>query len=641
MSPEVLISAAVLAAALLPLLLAAYRTRARPLLAAALLIALVAPVAFVWQVRSVRPALFATGTPPVTDRPIQVEMDGYVSSRTCAACHPHHYATWHASYHRTMTQVATPDTVVADFDDVVLERGGRTYRLTRDEKQLWVEIDDPDGEGRVSRRLVMSTGSHHFQAFWMPTGDSRRMEIFPFCYRIDLRRWVSIEGTFLAPPMERSFPPGTSWNLICNRCHATRGRPGIDESGRMDTTVAEFGIACEACHGPAEEHVRVNRDPLRRYRLHFSGEPDPTIVHPLRLPPDRASQVCGQCHGASDFIRASDAREWYRTGSRYRPGDDLLSLKKMLVSDPTRFWSDGMIRVGGREYNSLLETPCYKHGDPAKGIMTCFSCHTMHKPPDDPRPIEEWANDQLTLGMDGNEACLKCHTGFRSRIEEHTHHARGSTGSRCMNCHMPYTAYGLLKATRSHQINNPTVQASLLTGRPNACNQCHLDKTLAWTAESLNRWYGTPVPEMGEDERTVAASVLWLLKGDAGQRALAAWTMGWKPAQEASGKHWQGWFLSQLLEDPYGAVRAVAHRSLRSLPGLGDFEYDYVGPPSEWRAARSRARSLWTRTVRDAGKTQRLEDLLDMPEPLSEQQRLLLFHRLLKERDDRPVFLEE
>jgi hypothetical protein len=49
----------------------------------------------------------------VANRPIQVADDGYTSSETCRACHPDQYNTWYASYHRTMTQVATPDTARA------------------------------------------------------------------------------------------------------------------------------------------------------------------------------------------------------------------------------------------------------------------------------------------------------------------------------------------------------------------------------------------------------------------------------------------------------------------------------------------------------------------------------------------------
>src|SRR5471032_1915100 len=54
----------------------------------------------------------------ITDRPVQVAEDGYATSESCRPCHPSQYDSWRESYHRTMTQVATPDAVVADFDGV-------------------------------------------------------------------------------------------------------------------------------------------------------------------------------------------------------------------------------------------------------------------------------------------------------------------------------------------------------------------------------------------------------------------------------------------------------------------------------------------------------------------------------------------
>src|SRR5207247_184117 len=112
----------------------------------------------------------------VTDRPIQVQADGYGSSQTCRACHPSQYASWHASYHRTMTQLATPDTVVAPFDAVrVDDVPGRAMLLTRRGRHLSAEFDDPDWGGRgdapprIVRDVVMTTGSHHQQIYWYAT----------------------------------------------------------------------------------------------------------------------------------------------------------------------------------------------------------------------------------------------------------------------------------------------------------------------------------------------------------------------------------------------------------------------------------------------------------------------------------------
>src|SRR5688572_19889125 len=53
--------------------------------------------------------------------PEQTMGEGFTTSGTCQSCHPAQYDAWHRSYHRTMTQAATPSTVLGTFDDVVLE----------------------------------------------------------------------------------------------------------------------------------------------------------------------------------------------------------------------------------------------------------------------------------------------------------------------------------------------------------------------------------------------------------------------------------------------------------------------------------------------------------------------------------------
>ena len=116
------------------------------------------------------------------------------------------------------------------------------------------------------------------------------------------------------------------------------------------------------------------------------------------------------------------------------------------------FWADGMIRVSGREFNGLSDSACYQRGE-----LSCLSCHSLHKTDDDPRPLVEWADDQLGVGMNGNDACLQCHESNRYD-SKHTHHQPHSSGSRCYNCHMPHTTYGLLKAIRSHQISSPEIR---------------------------------------------------------------------------------------------------------------------------------------------------------------------------------------
>ena len=162
-----------------------------------------------------------------------------------------------------------------------------------------------------------------------------------------------------------------------------------------------------------------------------------------------------------------------------------------------------------------------------------------------------------------------------------------------MNCHMPHTTYGLFSAIRSHRIDNPSVQVSVESGRPNACNLCHLDRTLEWSSRYLNEWYGQPLVELDQDERSIAASILWMLKGDAAQRTILAWHLGWEAAREASGGAWMAPYLAHLLTDPYSATRQVAYRALIGLPGFQAFDYDYLAPRSELTRKATEATERW------------------------------------------------
>ena len=591
----------------------------------------------------------------VANRPIEVREKGYVSSKTCGSCHPHEHATWHSSYHRTMTQVATPEAVIGDFDGKLRSCRGKDYRLGRDGDDFWVEITEP-GKEPEKKDIVMTTGSHHMQAYWFASGDRRKVGLVPLVYlnlENEKKRLVAEYATFLHDPQALPhYRAEGKWNKFCRQCHATGVQPRLDN---MDTRVAELGIACESCHGPGEEHVRVNRNPFLRYKKHLDADGrDTTIVNPGRLPPKEASQVCGQCHSIWFHTREEGEKE-RETGFTYRPGQDLAATRKIISSDDMdtreekasilkagknfiddRYWSDGMIRIAGREYSGLVDSPCYKHDDPEK-TMTCMSCHTMHKREGSAEAINEWRDDQLGEGMRSNRACLQCHEEIGEKLAEHTHHLAESSGSLCYNCHMPHTTYGLLKGIRSHTIAVPSVQESIQTGRPNACNACHLDRTLQWSAEHLQDWYGIKAPDLKPEEKSIAASILWILRGDAGQRALMAWAMGWKPAQEISRTDWMAPFLAPLMQqDPYPAIRYIAQHSLRTIPNFRGIEYDYMAHPTQRLAILGEIHDRWKRgKIQPASRKSAL--LIDASGNLAQN----VWQALLQARNNRRVNLEE
>ena len=553
--------------------------------------------------------------------PRQGRPEEFAGSENCRSCHPSQYASWHRSYHRTMTQSARPETVRGNFDKVSLELRGEKYNLEKRSDEFWVEMVDPDwsflraiedynfkagkaprpprpepNPPRVSKRVSMITGSHHMQAYWIPGKYGNQQFNFPFTFLFEEQRWVPRDDVFLRDPQaDRSFQ---TWNQNCLICHTTAPQAKQDPATYVfETRVAEFGISCEACHGPGLEHIRQNSDPLRRYALHQQGKGDSTIVNPSRLTSQKSAEVCSQCHA----VRYNVRKDWHETGPRYRPGKDgvleedspLIRPEEntrrrgdMLVTTNSHsilrgsFWADGMVRVSGREYNGLAYSPCFQ-----RGKISCLSCHSMHHNID--------VDDQLARDMDGNQACTQCHQQYKTKLTAHTRHSASSSGSQCYNCHMPHTTYGLLKGIRSHQITSPNVKTSLDTGRPNACNLCHLDKSLEWTAGHLEAWFNKPKPAMAEDQKNISAAAMWALQGDAGQRAIIAWHLGWAPAKAASGSGWIAPYLAQLLEDPYSAVRYLAQRSLKGLRGFEQFRYDYIGPPETRAQAHRAALELW------------------------------------------------
>ena len=523
---------------------------------------------------------------------------GYSGAAACRECHESEHKSWHRSFHRTMTQTPDGDRIHADFNNVTLRLGDEQFQLSMEGTNRWVTITDlapevapgqPKPEPfKIQPSLV--TGSHHMQVFWLPGGTDGDAHVgFPFTWLNEERRWVQRHDTFIRDP--NAQPPVEVWNGTCVRCHTTGAQPGWDPSEKIfHTRTADLGISCEACHGPGERHIGHWRAEKSAGRNKLAdGARDETIVHPEHLPPQRASQICGSCHSMKWFDKSEN---WSVTGFRYRPGDDLDSttpvmrptqldrqpwLKEAAAKHPALldefFWKDGMVRVSGREFNGLIESPCYQHGA-AKTTMSCLSCHSLHKSEPD---------DQLARGMDGNQACLQCHEKMRSDVPAHTRHGAGSGGSLCYNCHMPHTTYGVLKAIRSHQVSSPTIASELATGRPNACNLCHLDKPLSWTADKLTAWFKQPSPVLNSEQKDVAAGIRWTLQGDAGVRALIAWHYGWDSAKQASGMSWMSPFLGQLLNDDYAAVRLIAGRSLKRLPGFESFAYDPV-PGSKARS---------------------------------------------------------
>ncbi len=496
----------------------------------------------------------------------------HATSRECQRCHPSEYASWRRTFHRTMTQEASDVSVLADFDGARHVYGGVEVRAERGPAGSFeLTFHGPDGtlaEATVARTV----GSRRVQQYLAREGDV--LFRLPVAWDVAEGRWFHMNAAFLTPD-----PPGldgvvtladynrhvTRWNDNCVFCHNVGANPGWTPAReRYATEVAELGIACEACHGPADEHARRNANPLRRYALHLSDAPDPTVVNPARLSPTASAAVCGRCHGQR--ITANVER-FLRDGDPFVPGDDLADYSRPLARDTplrgddsafaARFWPDGTARLTAYEYQGLLASPC-------EGL-TCTDCHGMHE--GDPR-------GQLRPEREGDGACLGCHAD-----DDHDRHA----ATRCVDCHMPRVVYGVVAVHRSHRIAIPDPWRE---DRPDACSLCHADRPLGWVQAGYAGIFGGPV---ARSSAPGARAAIDALAGDPVERAVALAALGRTEGLLPGARSTRlGILFDTMREDPYPALRTLAHRSARALAGAPLAGFDATAPAAARRAAVAR-----------------------------------------------------
>lgn len=521
--------------------------------------------------------------------PPAVEVD-YVGSAACEGCHADRHASWARTFHRTMTQDATAQTVTGRFDGALLDAFGGAVRPGSDGTRWWFDYADPQtGQALGQVEVKRLVGSHRYQQYLTKAPDSETYYRLHYLWHIADQRWVHMNAAFLGSDAQDFDAQVTVWNGNCVNCHNTGAQPRLSNMAdlkrraaagervdikremRFDTKVAELGISCETCHGPGAEHSARMHETGTRWWTRLAGFTDLSIVEPSRLDAARNNAICGACHAGRTPKDASDIEAIYDRGIRFRPGDLLEDHLKPLardtpspsVHDPgmfaQRFWTDGTPRLTAYEYQGTRDSPCSQ-----SGRYTCVRCHTMHS-----------GNPASMLPDDGrgNDSCLSCHRPLRGQESAHSGHASGSPGNNCQSCHMPRAVYGVMEIHRTHHIAVPDPVADHATGKPNACLNCHQEQNLAWAlAASQKLWperafttrVDTPAAEQPPPE--FADGLSGLLAGDPVRQAIAAYELG--QIDQASGPAallprlpW----LIEALEDDRPAVRRFSQRSLLAV----------------------------------------------------------------------------
>jgi len=410
-------------------------------------------------------------------------------------------------------------TVLGDFSGVKLRSHGVTSRFFRKDGHFMVHTDGPDGKLR-DYPIRYAFGWYPLQQYLIPFPGGRQQALG---LAWDSRpreeggqRWYDLYPDEARDPSDLLHWTGReqTWNYQCAECHSTHLRKGYDPVGdSYHTTWSEINVACEACHGPASAHLEWARSKGRvangddGLTVHLSrGDSatwqwDAVAGKPARSKPRRDHSeinTCARCH-------ARRGQFWPDSHA----GEALDQTHRLALLDPPLYYPDGQIHGEVYVYGSFLQSAMYRAG------VSCSDCHDPHT---------------TRLRAAGNPLCTRCHAAQRYAGSQHHHHTKGSRGSTCIGCHMPERTYMGVDRRADHSLRIPRPDLSLRLGTPNACGQCHADRSNQWAAKTVEQWFPHSIhrgPHFGEalyaadTGRADAAMRLRRLAGDSQQPGIA------------------------------------------------------------------------------------------------------------------------
>ena len=534
--------------------------------------------------------------------------ENYLDSQKCLTCHPGHYGSWARTFHSRMTQEASAKSVLGDFEhDNTYEFLGIRARMEKRSGQYLMSLAFPDGHQQTFN-IERTVGSRRIQQY-ITCQNGQRTRL-PLAYDLVNHRWMSLNGSFFNPDSQNYFQHQSTWDGNCVFCHNVKAQPNMSPQTRQySTDVAELGIACGACHAQGAKHAEAAGSPWTRTLWRSGIARDTQIVQPAHLTSERSMMVCGHCHGQRVPEPIDRIQQIMTHGDPFNAGDDLSQYFRPVTRETkvgdysfaNRFWKNGSPRLTAYEYQGILRSQCYQKGKTGARI-NCLTCHSMHE--GDPK-------GQITPENRTNQPCLSCHEEFSTAdaLAKHTRHRADGIGSQCYNCHMPRVVYGIMSFHPSHDITVPDPSLTIKADVPNACNLCHLDKSVNWTIRESKRlwpnWFeGTT---LSSDERFDQPEGLRdLFAGDALTRAMAADALGGGGPMKIASQldrtpdadvgrpikldaAWTLPFLIEACADDYPIVRFFALQGIASQePRLG--KPDYLAPSS---GPRHLSEQLW------------------------------------------------
>lgn len=380
------------------------------------------------------------------------------TSDTCLDCHAEIHAGWRNTDHQLANRLVDRALDEEAFtSSPVIKDGQERFATSWTESGPNIVEIAPSG-GRYEHQPDMVLGNKPSRQMLVPM-EGGRWQPTEFAWDPAMKEWFNVFGDEERRRGEWGHwtGRGMNWNSMCAHCHMTGYEKNYhDSTDTFSSTWVEQGVGCIQCHGPMPpDHDRTQKRALK------------SSSAPWMADPQRAMQTCAPCHARNERLTLD-----------FQPGDTYDDHHRLtLPVDPAIFYPDGQQRDEVFNWTSVRLSRMGHAG------VTCMDCHDPH-------------TTKLTMPAENNALCLQCHSG-NGRLPApiinplaHSRHAEGSTGNRCIECHMPTTNYMERSPRHDHGWLKPDPLLTKELGIPNACNRCHTDQSVDWAIAHSENWYG-------------------------------------------------------------------------------------------------------------------------------------------------------
>lgn len=423
-----------------------------------------------------------------------VESETYVTSEACRDCHASNYDSWKKNtLHPYMFRPVKPES------EIQAPETGILGDFTSDNPALTFKKED----------IEYIVGNKWEQVY------ARKIdgEFYPLP-----AKWYVMQERW--GPYKVHDWKETPMSKKCNGCHTTGFDPATYE-------FAEFGIGCEACHGPGSTHVNNRRkiDEASCRICHTDEEPvEGDIIRSV------SATVCGQCHNRGQNAPKDGVHgAIFNFPVNFKPGENLESAYTEITPKKDKknkyFWGNGIAKNRHQEFGEwskskhanavkLLKEEYRKDGDRGKLTDECLYCHsTDYRHADkDNKPTLDTAKHGVTCvachephgrdktfphAGDGLTLCGGCHADSMSHLaakKGKSHYPCPTTSVTCADCHMPrIIKTGGFLSIRNHGFKIITPEEAQKNNMPSSCQNggCHEDKSIEWAMDAYQQHYPT------------------------------------------------------------------------------------------------------------------------------------------------------